>query len=326
MAVPTKPFNVLELGTTGWQDDHRLTGNAETGKGDALINHQHPNAMNAAMTFTSSLSNAAEMGRLTALWNMAILDTPTQRDFDEVTRLAALALDSESAAVSLVDDRRAWFKSRVCIPAAEASREHAFCTLALESAEPVVILDTHADARCQGNPLTLGPDGFRFYAGAPIITSAGHCLGTLCVLDRQPRAEVRPDQLRALADLAGIVIGLIEARRYRQIGEIATQVVDVTSDAILSVDGKGTITFWNRAAEAMFGYSSAEAVGRSLDIIIPPAHIAAHHRGFARASAGGPTTLVGKSVELTAKRFDDSEFPIELSLARWARAASSRCS
>ncbi|SFP80667.1 sensor domain-containing phosphodiesterase [Sphingomonas rubra] len=274
------------------------------------------------MTFTSSLSDAAEMGRLTALWSMAILDTPTQPDFDEVTRLAALALGSESAAVSLVDDRRAWFKSRVCIPDTEAPREHAFCALALESAEPVIILDTHADARCEGNPLTLGPDGFRFYAGAPIITSAGHCLGTLCVLDRQPRAEVRPDQLRALADLAGIVIGLIEARRYRQIGEIATQVVDVTSDAILCVDGKGTITFWNRAAEAMFGYSSAEAVGRSLDIIIPSAHTAAHHRGFARASAGGPTTLVGKSVELTAKRFDDSEFPIELSLARWGSVAT----
>ncbi|MDN4634001.1 GAF domain-containing protein [Sphingomonas sp. PsM26] len=184
------------------------------------------------MTFTTSLSDAAETSRLAALWNMAILDTPTQRDFDEVTRLAALALGSESAAVSLVDDRRAWFKSRVCIPAAEAPREHAFCTLALESAEPVVILDTHADVRCEGNPLTLGPDGFRFYAGAPIITSDGHCLGTLCVLDRQPRAEVPPEQLRALADLAGIVIGLIEARRYRQIGEIATQVVDVTSDAI----------------------------------------------------------------------------------------------
>lgn len=274
------------------------------------------------MTFTSSLSDAAEIGRLTALWSMAILDTPTQRDFDEVTRLAALALGSESAAVSLVDDRRAWFKSRVCIPDTEAPREHAFCTLALESAEPVVILDTHADARCEGNPLTLGPDGFRFYAGAPIITSAGHCLGTLCVLDRQPRAEVSPEQLRALADLAGIVIGLIEARRYRQIGEIATQVVDVTSDAILCVDGKGTITFWNRAAETMFGYSSAEAVGRSLDIIIPPAHTAAHHRGFERASAGGPTTLVGKSVELTAKRSDDSEFPIELSLARWGSVAT----
>ncbi|MDN4634083.1 EAL domain-containing protein [Sphingomonas sp. PsM26] len=269
------------------------------------------------MTFTTSLSDAAETSRLTALWNMAILDTPSQRDFDEVTRLAALALGSESAAVSLVDDRRAWFKSRVCIPAAEAPREHAFCTLALESAEPVVILDTHADVRCEGNPLTLGPDGFRFYAGAPIITRDGHCLGTLCVLDRQPRAEVPPEQLRALADLAGIVIGLIEARRYRQIGEIATQVVDVTSDAILCVDGKGLITFWNRAAETMFGYPSSQAVGGSLDIILPKAHAAAHHRGFARASGGGPTTLVGKAVELTAKRIDGTEFPIELSLARW---------
>jgi diguanylate cyclase (GGDEF)-like protein/PAS domain S-box-containing protein len=269
------------------------------------------------MTFASSLSDASEAARLTALWSMAILDTPAQCDFDEVTRLAALALGGESAAVSLVDDRRAWFKSSVCMPATEAPREHAFCTLALDGIEPVVILDTHADPRCGGNPLTLGPDGYRFYAGAPIITRDGHCLGTLCVLDRQPRDEVPSNQLRALVDLAGIVVGLIEARRYRQIGEVATQIVDVTSDAILCVDGGGTITFWNSAAEQMFGYSCVQAIGRTLDIILPPIHADAHHRGFSRASAGGRTTLVGKSVELTAKRSDGSEFPIELSLARW---------
>jgi diguanylate cyclase (GGDEF)-like protein/PAS domain S-box-containing protein len=269
------------------------------------------------MTFFSSLSGASEKARLTTLWSMAILDTPAQRDFDEVTRLAALALGGESAAVSLVDDRRAWFKSRVCIPATEAPREHAFCTLALDGIEPVVILDTHADSRCIGNPLTLGPDGYRFYAGAPIITRDGHCLGTLCVLDRQPRDDVPTKQLTALADLAGIVVGLIEARRYRQIGEVATQIVDVTSDAILCVDKEGTITFWNRAAEQMFGYSCAQAVGSTLDIILPPIHADAHHRGFTRAAAGGRTTLVGRAVELTAKRSNGSEFPIELSLARW---------
>ena len=274
------------------------------------------------MTFVSALSDAAEMDRLTALRNMAILDTPAQRDFDEVTRLAALALGSESAAVSLVDDRRAWFKSRLCMPATEAPREHAFCTLALDSTAPVVIIDTHADPRCAGNPLTLGSDGYRFYAGAPLVTGDGHCLGALCVLDRRSRENVPPEQLQALTDLARIVVGLIEARRYRQIGEVASQVVDVTSDAILCVDGAGAITFWNRAAEAMFGYPSSEALGRSLDIILPSSHSAAHHRGFARAAAGGPTTLVGKSVELTAKRVDGTEFPIELSLARWGSAES----
>lgn len=282
-----------------------------------LTNGQCCDANTKYVTFTSTLSEAAESDRLNALWRMAILDTPAQSEFAEVTRLAALMLGSESAAVSLVDDRRAWFKSRLCIPAREAPREHAFCTLALGSAVPVVILDTHADARCVNNPLTLGPDGYRFYAGAPILTSAGHCLGTLCVLDRQPRENVPPEQVQALADLAGIVIRLIEARRYRQIGEIATQVVDVTSDAIVCVDGAGAITFWNQAAETMFGYSSAQALGQTLDIILPATHAVAHHRGFARASAGGPTTLVGKSVELTAKRIDGSEFPIELSLARW---------
>lgn len=272
------------------------------------------------MTFASGLDEATETARLSALWDLSILDTPAQREFDEITRLASLALGCESAAVSLVDDRRAWFKARVCIPVAEAPREHAFCTLALASAAPTVIADTHADRRCDGNPLTLGPEGFRFYAGAPIVTRDGHCLGTLCVLDRAPRDLITVDRLRILVDLAALAADIIETRRYRHIGELATQIVEVTSDAILCVDATGLITFWNKAAEAMFGYTSVQAIGQTLDIILPPTHAAAHHRGFARAAAGGRTTLVGKPVELTAKRADGSEFPIELSLARWGSA------
>lgn len=259
----------------------------------------------------------AEQARLTALKNMMILDTPAQREFDEITRLAARVLGAESCAVSLVDDRRAWFKSHVRMPMAEAPREHAICTLALQSTEPLIILDTHEDHRVVGNPVTAGETGFRFYAGAPLIVTGGHCLGTLCVLDRAPRAVLSDDQVATLVSLAGLVVDLIETRRYRQIGEIAAQVVDVTSDAILCSDEHGRITFWNRAAERMFGHPAAFALGQPLDLIVPDGLAAAHNRGFERAAAGGATHLVGTSVELTAKRADGTEFPIELSLGRW---------
>ncbi|MGA1797354.1 EAL domain-containing protein [Sphingomonas sp. 4RDLI-65] len=259
-------------------------------------------------------SHDAELARLTALKNMMILDTPAHRDFDEITRLAALALGAETCAVSLVDDRRAWFKSSVGMPATDAARKHAFCTLALDSTEPLVILDTHAEPRLAGNPFTMGKAGFRFYAGAPLIVAGGHCLGTLCVLDRTPRAALSDDQVRTLTSLAGLVVDLIQARRYRQIGEIAAQVVDVTSDAILCSDQHGTITFWNRSAERMFGYPAAVALGKPLDLIVPNGLATARDSGHV---AGGANDPVGASVELMARRADGSEFPIELSLGRW---------
>lgn len=258
-----------------------------------------------------------ESTRLTSLLNMGILDTPPQREFDEITRLAALACNVESAAVTLVDANRVWVKSRVCVSTNEVPREHAFCSLEIDQPKLLVIPDTHLDGRCIGNPLTQGPEAIRFYAGAPLITASGHCIGRLCVLDREPRDELTPGQRQALADLASIVIGLIEASHNRQIGLIATQVVDVTSDAILCADSIGRITFWNAAAEAMFGRSATDAIGSELSIIVPPALRSAHRAGFANASRGGYMKLAGQSVELTAIKADGSEFPIELSLGRW---------
>lgn len=264
-----------------------------------------------------------ELARLTALKNMMILDTPAQRDFDEITRFAALALGAGTAAVSLVDDRRAWFKSSVRMPVAEAAREHAFCTLALGSTEPLVILDTHTDPRLAGNPFAAGKSGFRFYAGAPLIVAGGHCLGTLCVLDRTPRAALSDERIATLVSLARLVVDLIEARRYRQIGEVAAQVVDVTSDAILCSDEHGTITFWNRAAERMFGHPAAFALGQPLDMIVPNG-MAAHNASLDKTAAGGTPHPAGDSLEMMARRADGSEFPIELSLGRWGDAETGR--
>lgn len=258
-----------------------------------------------------------EHARLTSLLNMGILDTPPQRDFDEVTRLAALACNTNSAAVTLIDANRGWFKSRVSVHAAEVPREHALCSLDIDQPDLLVIPDTHLDARCTGNPLTEGQDAIRFYAGAPLIATSGYCIGRLCVLDPNPRYGLTAGQRQALIDLARIVIGLIEASHSRQIGLIATQVADVTSDAILCADDIGRITFWNAAAEAMFGRSAADTIGAELSIIVPPALRAAHRAGFASAAQGGYMKLAGKSVELTAIKADGSEFPIELSLGRW---------
>ncbi|MBW6530395.1 EAL domain-containing protein [Sphingomonas sp. RRHST34] len=103
---------------------------------------------------------------------------------------------------------------------------------------------------------------------------------------------------------------------------MAAKVADVTSDAILCADASGRITYWNAAAECMFGHAAEVAIGSPLSIIMPEGFRGAHARGFARAAAGGAMTLQGKPVELIGLRADGETFPIELSLGRWHDGAT----
>lgn len=263
------------------------------------------------------LAGLDEAERLTSLLSLGILDTPPQHDFDEVGRLAALACGTGSAGVTLVDADRVWFKSRLCVDVSEVPREQALCSLEIDRAELLVIPDTWLDERCAGNPLIEGEGAIRFYAGAPLFSSSGHCVGRLCVFDSEPREGLTDGQREALRGLARIATELMDTSRFRQIGRVAAKVADVTSDAILCADARGCITYWNAAAETMFGHTASVAIGAPLDIIMPGEFRGAHRNGFARAAAGAPMTLAGRPVELTATRADGSSFPIELTLGRW---------
>lgn len=258
-----------------------------------------------------------EESRLAALAGLGILDTPAEREFDDLTRLAAATLGVASAAVSLIDADRQWFKSRHGIPFSETPRDIAFCTHAVVSRSLLVVPDASLDPRFATNPLVTGEKGIRFYAGAPLVAKSGHCLGTLCIFDPSPRIGLTSEQDAVLRDLARLATDLVESRRFRRMGEIAAKVVGATSDAVLAVDLAGTIIYWNPAAERMFGRSRDAALGRNVDIIIPPRLAVSHRESFTRAAAGGPTRLVGSALELVGARADGSEFPLELSLARW---------
>lgn len=260
---------------------------------------------------------SCEAERLSALVDLQILDSPPEREFDELTRLAASALGVASAAISLIDDRRQWFKARQGIPFEETPREIAFCAHAVEAQRLLLVPDARLDPRFAQNPLVAAEGGIRFYVGMPLILQSGHCIGTLCAFDPEPRDDLTPAQLGVLGDLASLAVDLIESRRFRRMGEIAAKVVDATSDAVLAADRTGKIVYWNLAAEGMFGHAVDVALGQDVALIIPPRLAAGHREIFARAAAGGETRLVGSFVELVGARADGEEFPVELSLARW---------
>lgn len=258
-----------------------------------------------------------EAARLAALRALSVLDTPPDPALDTITRLAADRFRTPIALVSLVDADRQWFKSRFGLNADQTCRGSSFCGHAIAGEAVMVVLDTAADPRFHANPLVTGDPHIRFYAGAPLVLESGHRVGTLCLIDTARRDRFDAHEQDILALMAGQVVGLLEATQVRQQQHISQLIAETTSDAFVCSDPHSRIILWNRGAETMFGWSAAEAIGQSLELIIPNRHRQAHHHGMAGMRAGGAAKLIGQSVEVPARCKDGREIPVELSLAMW---------
>lgn len=144
-----------------------------------------------------------EQSRLQALRSIDVLDTLPEERFDRLTRMAKRMFRVPIALVSLVDENRQWFKSRIGLDASETSRDVSFCGHAILDNEIFIIPNTTEDQRFADNPLVVNDPNIRFYAGCP-ITLNGHKLGTLCIIDQKPRSFEKED-IEALRDLASMV-------------------------------------------------------------------------------------------------------------------------
>jgi PAS domain S-box-containing protein len=156
-----------------------------------------------------------EAARLNALMECEILDTEHEREFDDLTQLAAMLCGAPIAMISLIDKDRQWFKSVVGLSVQQTSRDLAFCAHAILGTDPLVIPDASLDTRTFDNALVTGPPSIRFYAGVPLQLNDGMKLGTLCVIDNKPRA-ISPVQLENLSKLARQAVTQLELRRINR--------------------------------------------------------------------------------------------------------------
>jgi PAS domain S-box-containing protein len=233
--------------------------------------------MATPLPYTPAPVPSDEEERLQALRSYRIMDTPAEKAFDELTMLASRICETPVALVTLLDDHRQWFKSRIGLAASETPKDQAFCAYAILQDEPFIVGDSHDDPRFAGNPLVKGETNIRFYAGIPLEMEGGFRLGTLCVIDHKPR-ELTAEQREALGILARQVVALIEMRKLvDDLDATARQATDsrsrleavldaATEVGIIGMDLHGYITVFNAGAEALLRYTAEEVRGRPADM------------------------------------------------------------
>lgn len=213
-----------------------------------------------------------ESSRLAALLRFELLDTPAEAMFDNITALAAQICETPIALISLVDAERQWFKSRQGLDARETPRELAFCAHAINGETLFEVENALLDPRFRDNPLVTGAPDIRFYAGMPLADSEGHNLGTLCVIDRQPR-QLSVQQKGALKLLAQQAINLFELRsQTRQQQEQAAlhkAILSSVGTAVLITDMVGVIRQASPGVLPLLGYEVDALVGQSLGLVLP---------------------------------------------------------
>ena len=238
---------------------------------------------------TQAKSTPDEERRLAALRQYEVLDTQPEQALDDLTSLAAAICGAPIAMISLIDEKRQWFKSKVGSKLVETPRDISFCGHAVQQRDLFIVPDATHDDRFADNPLVTGDPHICFYAGAPLVSPDDMALGALCVIDHVPRT-LTPAQEKALRVLARQAMLYLELRR--QMSELAqseerlrvatdnvttaktsshrlSMIVEGSDDAIIGKDLDSIITSWNKGAEKIFGYTAGEMVGTSILRLIP---------------------------------------------------------
>jgi PAS domain S-box-containing protein len=234
--------------------------------------------------------------RLAALDRCGILDTPPDPHFDRITRLAAQFFGAPMAAISFVARDRSWFKSAYGLQQLQLARSASFCSHTIGCPEALVIPDATTDRRFAGLALVAGRPRVRFYAGVPVFTTGGFAVGAVAVLDTRPRGPLSESEICTLHDFSALISRELNARPSAGAASHSAEdssnlsaVVQSAEDAIISRDLNDVILTWNPGAELLFGYSAAEALGRPIDLIIPPDRVEEARDMMSKAQQGQPT-------------------------------------
>ncbi len=227
-----------------------------------------------------------EGARLEALRRYDLLDTPPEQALDDLTLLASHICEAPISLISLIDEQRQWFKSRVGMSVSETSRDISFCGHAILQPDLFIVPDAASDERFADNPLVTGDHHIRFYAGAPVFTPAGYALGALCVMDHVPR-QLSATQQQALRVLSRQATAQLELRRQaselvranrqqeqqnqelREAAEFSRQIIAGAREGIAVFDRDLRYRVFNPFMEELTSWRAHEVLGRTLEEVMP---------------------------------------------------------
>jgi PAS domain S-box-containing protein len=223
---------------------------------------------------SGSGTHESEAARLRTLDQYDVLDTPPTEAFDRITRLAARLFDVPIAMVNFIDREDQWCLSAHGLAMERADRKVSFCARAIQQGDVMVVPDAREDARFADNPFVTGEPHIRFYAGAPLTAPNGYRLGTLCLIDDEPRSFSEADR-ETLNDLAGVVMDELNLRHYaadldasreahREISEQRRRILESITDAFVALDEDWTLTYVNAQAEALLERPREELLGQNV--------------------------------------------------------------
>ncbi|MEN9684507.1 MAG: hypothetical protein RLZZ28_293 [Bacteroidota bacterium] len=262
-----------------------------------------------------------EAARLAALEQLQILDSDAEEDFNDIVKLASQICETPISLVTLIDRDRQWFKAKIGLTVSETSRETAFCAHNLEQPNMLIVPDARKDERFHDNPLVTGDPNVVFYAGMPLVTEGGYHLGSLCVIDHQPRT-LNETQVLTLKTLSRQVIKLLDLRiKIIKLQQSESSLQDIQNrnnilfnhsiDGLLLMDETGTVLQWNPMAIKIFGFSPEEIIGHKFyDKIIPENTRQSHIERINHFVLTGENPILNKLIEIKAIRKDGQEIDI----------------
>lgn len=269
-----------------------------------------------------------ESARLVTIADYDLELSRPEAEFDHLVELASLLFNVPISLISIVESEHQFFKARVGLDVCSTSREVSFCRFALDQTEPLIVEDASLDPRFRENPLVLGPPFIRFYAGARLLTESAYALGTLCIIDDKPR-EFSANQALMLKKLARLVMDRFELRRSERKLRASQQrferMTQSAASALVCADSQGRITFFNRAAEKMFGASEADSLGQPFIDLFPGMQQAIIQNEIERQRRQADPDSIGRLLEMKAQRQSGENFPIKIGLSTWSDTDGPNC-